>query len=116
MRETIYSMMRFSGAVTMFGLEQVQNAMTAPTDTKAALNRLRDTLDSMSDSLASKLDESKKSALDSMSKAQIDILDRTADAVNMDGITMDAAADLLKRTSDSLGSAMRGSARAAGAA
>jgi DNA-binding MurR/RpiR family transcriptional regulator len=114
MRETINSMMRFSGAVTMFGLEQVQNAISAPTDTKAAMNRLRDTLDSMSSSLASKLDDSKKSALDSMSKAQIDMLDRTANAV--DNVTMDSAADLLKRTSDTLAGAMRGSAKAAGAA
>ena len=116
MRETIFSMMRFSGAVTMFGLEQVQNAISAPTDTRAALNRLRDTLDSMSDSLASKLDDSKKSALDSMSKAQIDILDRTASAVNLDAVNMDSAADLLKKTSDSLAGAMRSSAKAAGAA
>jgi len=116
MRETIFSMMRFSGAVTMFGLEQVQNVMMAPTDTKAALNRLRDTLDAMSDSLASKLDHSKRSALDSMSKAQVDILDRTAEAVNIDAINMDAAADLLRKTSDSLGGAIRGSARAAEAA
>jgi hypothetical protein len=109
MRDTIHSMMRFSGAVTMFGLEQVQNAMNAPSDTKAALNRLRETLDTMSETLAAKLDESKKSALDSMSKAQIDILDRTAGAVNLDGVNLDAAADLLKRTSDSLSGAMRGS-------
>jgi hypothetical protein len=105
-------MMRFSGAVTMFGLEQVQNAMAAPADTRVALNRLRDTLDSMSDSLASKLDDSKKSALDSMSKAQLDILDRTAGAVNLDAVNMDAAAELLKRTSDSLSGALRGSAKA----
>jgi small-conductance mechanosensitive channel len=116
MRETIFSMIRFSGAVTMFGLEQVQNAMFAPTDTKAALVRLRDTLDSMSDSLASKLDDSKKDALDSMSKAQIEILDGAASAVNLDAVNMDTATELLKRTSDSLAGVMNGSAKPAGAA
>lgn len=111
MRETIYAMMRFSGAITMFGLEQVQNAISAPVDTKSALVRLRDTLDSMSSSLASKLDAPKKSALDSLSKAQIDILDRTAGAANLDTVIgFDTATDLLKRTSDSLSGVMGGSA------
>jgi hypothetical protein len=113
MRETIFSMIRFSGAVTMFGLEQVQNVLIAPGDTKAALLRLRRTLDSMSDSLASKLDASKKDALESMSKAQIDILDRTAGAVNLDAVNLNTATDLLKRTSDSLAGAMNGKATGA---
>jgi len=55
-------MMRFSGTVTMFGLEQVQNAMFAPTDTRTALSRLCNTLDSMSDSLAGVINGSAKSA------------------------------------------------------
>ena len=114
MRETIYSMIRFSSAFTMFGLEQIENAMCAPTDTRAALTRLRRTLDSMTETLSSKLDNSKKDALESMSKAQMDILDRTASAVNLDAVNMDTATDLLKRTSDSLAGAMNG--KAAGAA
>ncbi len=116
MRETIYSMIRFSGAVTMFGFEQVQNAMLAPTDTRTALTRLCNTLDSMSDSLASKLDDSKKDALESMYKAQVDILDGAASAVNLDAMNMDTATDLLKRTSDSLAGVINGSAKSAGTA
>ena len=113
MRELIFTMMRFSGAITMFGLEQVQNAMLAPADTKSALLRVRDSLDAMSDALASKLDESKKSALDSMSKAQLDILDRTANAVNLDTVlNLDTATDLLARTTESLVGVMNGSTRA----
>jgi hypothetical protein len=57
MRELISSVMRFSGAVTMFGIEQVQNAVAAPSDTRAAIAKLRETLDSMSESLISKIDE-----------------------------------------------------------
>ena len=102
MRELIFSMIRFSGAITMFGVEQTQNLMAAPLDTHAALVQLRTTLDVMSESLASKLDAPKKAALDSMSRAQFDILDRTADATNLDAVNLDTATDLLKRTSDSL--------------
>jgi len=84
MRELMFSMMRFSGAITMFGMEQVQNAISAPTNTRAALVRLCNTLDSMSESLASKLDAPKRTALDSMSKSQLDIWDNTASAVKLD--------------------------------
>ena len=108
MREMISSMMRFSGAVAMFGLEQVQNAVEAPADTRAAIVKLRETLDMMSDSLVSKLDEPKQAALESMSKAQSEIVDRSLDAVNMS-----AAENLMKKTSDSLSGAMNRSGASA---
>ena len=101
MRELITSMIRFSGAVAMFSLEQVQNAVSAPSDTQRALTRLCDTLDGMSKSLVSKLDEPKKAAFESMSRSQTEILDRTADAVSLD-----VAGDLMKRTSESLSSVL----------
>ena len=112
MRELISSMMRFSGAVAMFGVEQVQNAATAPADTQSALVRLRETLDSMADSLASKMDDSKRAALDSMSRAQTEIFDRTLDAVDLD-----AAAEFVRKTSESLSDAVSrpASSKAAGA-
>ena len=112
MREMIFSMMRFSGAVTMFGVEQVQNAMSAPADTQAAIARLRETLDSMAESLASKLDEPKKAALDSMSRAQAEVMDRAAGVVNLD-----AAGEFVKKTTESFSGAIRRpSIKAAGAA
>jgi len=101
MRELIASMMRFSGAVTMFGLEQIQNAVSAPADTQVALTRLRNTLDEMSESLASKLDGPKRAAFESISKTQTEILDRTANAVNLD-----AAGELMRKTSESLSGAI----------
>jgi hypothetical protein len=113
MREMISSMMRFSGAVAMFGIEQVQNAVAAPADTRAAIVKMRETLDMMSESLVSKLDEPKQAALESMSKAQSEIVDRSLDAVNLN-----AAENLMKKTSDSLSDAMNrsGASATAGAA
>jgi hypothetical protein len=109
----ISSMMRFSGAVALFGIEQVQNAVEAPGDTRAAIVKLRETLDMMSESLVSKLDEPKQAALESMSKAQSEIVGRSFDAVNMN-----AAENLMKKTSDSLSDAMNrsGASATAGAA
>ena len=97
MRELITSMMRFSGTVAMFSLEQVQNAVSAPADTQRALTRLCDTLNGMSKSLVSKLDAPKKAAFESMSRSQTEILDRTVNAVNLD-----VAEDLMRRTGESL--------------
>ena len=97
MRELITSMMRFSGAVTMFGVEQVQNAMGAPADTRAAISRMCATLDSMADSLVSRMDDSKRAAFKSMSKAQADAVSRTFGAVNLD-----LPGEFMEKTSQSL--------------
>lgn len=97
MRELISSIMRLSATMTMFSLEQAQNAMSAPADTRAALARLRETLDAMSDSLASKIDDPKRAALEGMSRAQSEMFDRTAGAVNFD-----AAGEFVRKTSESL--------------
>jgi hypothetical protein len=106
MRELISSMMRFSGAVTLFSIEQAQNVAAAPADTRAALAKLRQTLDEMSESLAAKLDDPKKAALESMSDAQAKVLEGAFDAVNLD-----AAGEFLQKTSESLSGAVSRPAR-----
>jgi hypothetical protein len=112
MRELISSLMRFSGAVTMFSIEQIQNAVGAPAGTRAAITRMIETLDSMSDSLISKIDEPKRAAHESMSKAQSDVVGRTFNAVNLN-----APDELVRKTSASLSSAVaRPAATGAGAA
>ena len=112
MRELISSLIRFSGAVTVFGVEQVQNAVGAPADTRAAIARLIETLDSMSESLISKIDEPKRAVHESMSKALNEVVDRTFHAVNLNG-----PHELMQKTSESLSSALtRSAASGAGAA
>jgi hypothetical protein len=105
MRELISSLMRFSGAVTMFGIEQVQNTIGAPADTRAAIGRMIETLDAMSDSLISKIDEPKRAAHESMSKAQSEVVDGAFNAVDMN-----APDELMKKTSASISSALARSA------
>ena len=107
MRELVSSLIRFSGAVTMFGIEQIQNAASAPADTQTALVKLRETLDAMSESLAAKMDGSKQAALDSMSRAQAEVANRAFDAVDLD-----TAGELMKKTSQSLSNVINGSANA----
>jgi hypothetical protein len=112
MRELISSLMRFSGAVTMFGIEQIQNAVGAPVDTRTAIATLTSTLNAMSDSLISKLDEPKRAAHESMSKSQSEMVSRTLYTVNLN-----APDELMKKTSASIsGAVTRSAATGAGAA
>jgi hypothetical protein len=111
MRELISSLMRFSGAVTMFSIEQIQNVVGSPADTRAAIARMIETLDSMSESLISKIDEPKRAAHESMSKAQSDMVGGAFNAVNLN-----APDELMQKTSASLSSAVtRSAATGAGA-
>jgi hypothetical protein len=102
MRELMTSLMRLTGAVTMFGMEQAQNAIGAPLNTRDALVRLCATLDSMADSLVSKMDDSKKAVYKSMAAAETDAVDRTLGAVNLD-----LPGEFMQRTSQSLSSFVR---------
>ncbi len=106
MQELIVSMMRFSAAMTLFGMQQLQNAVSAAADTQSALDKFKDALDAMTDAMAKQMDEAKTSTLDSMTKVQKDIVDRSFDAMNMQAFDpremMSTTADLMKKTTDSL--------------
>src|SRR5262249_47861642 len=73
LREMTASMLRFTNAVTLFSMQQVQNALGAMTDSQAAINQFCDTLDSLSNALSNRIDDSKKSTLNRMTKTGADI-------------------------------------------
>ncbi|MEO7653115.1 MAG: hypothetical protein ABIZ80_21870 [Bryobacteraceae bacterium] len=106
MQELIASMMRFSAAMTLFGMQQVQNAVGAAADTQTAVTKFREALDAMSAAVAAQIDESKKSTLENMSKVQSDLVDRTFDAMNVQAMDpremMQSTGDLMRKTTDSL--------------
>jgi ABC-type transporter Mla subunit MlaD len=106
MQELIASMMKFSAAMTLFSMQQLQNAVTAAADTQSAMNKFKDALDSMTSAVSSQMDESKKATLESMSKVQNDIVDRTFDAMNLQAFDpremMHTTGDLMRKTTDSL--------------
>jgi hypothetical protein len=101
MRQLISSMLRFSASVTMFSIEQVQSVAGAPADTKAAITKVRNALDVVSESLVSKMDDSKRAALDSLTKAQDEILIGAFEAVSLD-----TAGEFMQKTSETFSSAM----------
>jgi hypothetical protein len=106
MQELAVSMMKFSAAMTMFGIQQVQNAVGAITDSQGATDKFKHALDSVTKALSSELDQSNKSAQSSMNELGEKLVDRAASALDMPAMdprnVMKAAADVLKKTTDSV--------------
>jgi hypothetical protein len=59
-------MIRFTNAVTLFSMQQMQNAPGTVTDSQALINRFCGALDAISNALSTQIDGSKKSTLDSI--------------------------------------------------
>jgi hypothetical protein len=115
LRELTSSMIRFTNAVTLFSMQQMQNAIGAVTDSQAVINRFCGALDAISNTLATQIDATKKSTLDSMSKTGSEMMDRTMDAMNVDALNpreiMDTTADVMRKTSDSMADIVRRATR-----
>src|SRR5215467_5759091 len=117
LRELTSSMIRFTNAVTLFSMQQMQNALGAVTDSQAVINRFCGALDAISNTLSTQIDSSKKSTLDSMTKTGAEMMDRTMDAMNVQALNprdlMDTTTDVMRKTTDSMADIVR---RATGAA
>ena len=111
LRDLTSSMIRFTNAVTLFSMQQMQNAIGAVTDSQAVINQFCNALDAISNTLSTQIDASKKSTLDSMSKTGTEMVDRTMDAMNVQALNpreiMDTTADMMRKTSDSMADIVR---------
>src|SRR5258708_19363198 len=111
LRDLTSSMIRFTNAVTLFSMQQMQNAIGAVTDSQAVINRFCSALDAISNTLSTQIDASKKSTLDSMSKTGSEMVDRTMDAMNFQPLNpreiMDTTADVMRKTTDSVADIVR---------
>src|SRR6266850_3473929 len=111
LRELTSSMIRFTNAVTLFSMQQMQNAIGAVTDSQAVINRFCSALDAISNTLSTQIDATKKSTLDSMTKTGSEMVDRTMDAMNVQALNpreiMDTTADVMRKTSDSMADIVR---------
>ena len=105
MQSLIVSMMRFSAALTLFGMEQLQsllNVVEGEEDFSKAMERFEKALDSLTDALVNKIDDKKKDTLKSVTRMSEDVVGRTMDGMNvMDPReVLRATNDLLKKTTD----------------
>lgn len=111
LRELTSSMIRFTNAVTLFSMQQMQNAIGAVTDSQAVINRFCSALDAISNTLSTQIDATKKSTLDSMSKTGAEMVDRTMDAMNVQALNprelMDTTTDVMRKTTESMADMVR---------
>jgi hypothetical protein len=111
LRELTSSMIRFTNAVTLFSMQQMQNALGAVTDSQAVINRFCGALDAISNTLSTQIDASKKSTLDTMTKTGSEMVDRTMDAMNMQALNpreiLDTTTDVMRKTTDSMADIVR---------
>ena len=91
MLELLNSLVRLSAAVTVLGMQEVQSAAGA-VHPGESVEKLREMIDSMTNSLTSKINESKRPVLESFSRTGQDVVDQTV------GRTMDT----INNTMDSL--------------
>ena len=106
MEKLIVSMMRFSTAVTLFGLEQLESAMNVATgeDLSETMDRFRTALDSVTDAVSKELNHSKQATLKSVTQLSEQAAHRAVNGL----VVVDprdvlrSTSDLMKKTSDSV--------------
>jgi hypothetical protein len=109
MDQLLVSMMRFSTAVTLFGIQQMESAMNTVTGSenfKDSLDKFRTALDDFSEAVGKEIDKGKRETLDSITRACEDTLKRAMDGMN-ENMTdpreaLNTAADMMKKATDSL--------------
>ena len=108
MDKYLVSMMRFSTAVTLFGLEQDQSAIGSVgsgEDRKASLEKIRKSMDDFSDSVMAHVDTSKKETLETVTRVSEDTVRQAMSGVGAamnPRQMMQMTGDMVKRTSDSV--------------
>jgi hypothetical protein len=95
MEELMRSMVRFSAALTAFGLQQLQNAFSNPRQSLKSVDQLQEAMDSVTQSLTSRIDESEKTAMNSMVSIGSDLVAKTVGAV-------ETSAEMVKKGADTL--------------
>ena len=93
MEELMVSMMRFSTAMTLFGMEQLQASMKmvgGKENFNDSVDRMRIAMDNLADALVGKLDSKKQGTVDSVAQASRDAVAETMSAFNktMEGINL----------------------------
>ena len=105
MQSLIVSMVRFSAAVTLYGVEQFQSTLSASRggrDLMRTVDRMGDALDSLADVLASGLGPEKQETLRSVSAAARDAVARSNDPFTSadPGELFRAAGQLVRRSAE----------------
>jgi hypothetical protein len=106
MQELINSVARFSAAMTLFGMQEMQRAVGATLDAPAYLNHFRASLDTISDAIVSELDPETKPTLESVSNLGREVVNKTFDTLRAPAFdprqVMMATTDMIRKTADAM--------------
>ena len=105
MQDLIISMLRLSAAVTLYGLEQVESSMNLTRggqDLNQMLDRIKSTLDSVSDVLVQNIGSEKRDALKSVTEIAEDVVKKPFDGMSFatPREVMKTATDLIRQSSN----------------
>src|ERR1044071_7887348 len=98
MTNLIVSMLRFSAALTLYGVEQLEQSVSVVeggNELGKTINGFEKTLDSLTDVLMKEMDVKKKETLESVSKVSHDMVNRT-----LEGMDLMDPRQVLKASSD----------------
>ncbi len=82
-QDLMNSMIRFSAAITVFGQQQLQNAVSTAMNTESGIKAMREALDSATQVLTAQIDEKQKSTVKSVTDLGTDLVSRTFDTMQM---------------------------------
>jgi hypothetical protein len=88
MQRLFVSMMRFSTAMTLYGVEQMQTAIRLSQtgqDLFKVVDKFENVLNAMTDVLKGKIDERKQATLKSVTIMAEDVVNRSTDWINLSG-------------------------------
>ena len=84
MGKLVFTTMRFSGAATLYGMQQVEAALFQDGDSLSQqIQRLGTTVNSVSDCLADDISTGKKDALDTVSSATANLLRQSVEVMSI---------------------------------
>lgn len=119
MEKLIVSMMRFSTAVTLFGMEQLEvamNTMGGTEDFTKTMDRFRQSLDAFTNAVSKEIDQKKRDTLKSVTSMSEEAVHRTFEGLNVvdPREVLRTTSDLMKKTSDSVADLVTKSAETMG--
>ena len=107
MQRLIVSMMRFSTAFTLFGLEQLESSMNLAKegqDLNKLMDDLKSALDSLSDVMLKNMADEKKDTLKTITEVSEDVVKKSFDGMSFVNPreVMKATSDLIRQSSDTV--------------
>ena len=112
MQELLESMVRFYAAMTLFGVQQLQNAIDVASDSGTSRKKVSESLDAVTDAIKAQLDENKRPTVESISK----LVDQTYDAFDIPAFdshkVVDNVTEVVRKTTDAVADAIRKSSPA----